>query len=98
MVIFAVGGYLFSGWFLASNARYGWVYIPPQAVQPAFMPSWLPYGFAPKFVVGFLFLLLGFGLVSFVWAIMFPIKPSETDAPTPKRRKQKPGTFRSRGR
>lgn len=98
MVAFAVGGYAFSGWFLASNARNGWVYLPPEAVQPPFMPSWLPYGVTPKVVVGLLFLLLGFGLVSFVWAVMFPIKPGETDAPTPKRKKRKPGTFRSRGR
>jgi len=98
MVAFAVAGYAFSGWFLAANARNGWVYLPPAAVQPPFMPSWLPYGLTPRVVVGLLFLLMGFGLVSFVYAIMFPIKPSETDAPTPKRRKQKRGVYRSRGR
>jgi hypothetical protein len=98
MVVFALAGYAFSGWFLSANARYGWVYLPPQAVQPPYISGILPYGAFPRLVVGFLFLLLGFGLVSFVYAILFPIKPGETDVPTPKRRKPKPGTFRSRGR
>jgi hypothetical protein len=97
MVVFALGGYAFSGWFLTANAQNGWIYLPPQAMQPAFLPSWLPYGVLPRSVIGFLFLLLGFGLVSFVYAIMFPIKPGEADVPTPKR-KRKRGTFRSRGR
>lgn len=98
LVAFAAVGYVFSGWLLGANAQYGWLYIPPEIVQPPFIPRWLPYGFTPRFVVGFLFLLLGFGLVSFVYAIMFPIKPSETDAPLPKPRKVKGGARRSKGR
>jgi hypothetical protein len=98
IVAFALAGYVFSGWFLTANARNGWIYIPPEAVHPAFMPAFLPYGILPRTVVGGLFLLMGFGLVSFIYAILFPIKPSETDVPTPKRKKRKPGTFRSKGR
>lgn len=97
LVVMAVGGYAFAGWFLAANLDNGWVYIPPQAVQPAFMPAWAPYGILVQLIVAFLFLLFGFGLISVFYALLFPIKPGETDVPPLRRRKVK-GTYRSRGR
>jgi hypothetical protein len=42
-----------------------------------------------KLVVAFLFLLLSYGLMSFVYAVLFPIKPGEDDAPPPRRRPKK---------
>jgi hypothetical protein len=95
LVAFAVGGYAFGGWFLNANAQTNWIYLPPAAMQPAL---WIPYGLVPRLVLAFLFTLLGFGVISVAYAILFPIQPGDTDAPALKRRRQKPGTFRSRGR
>lgn len=95
LVAFAVGGYAFGGWFLSANAQSNWIYLPPAAMQPVL---WMPYGLAPRLVLAFLFLLLGSGVISVAYAILFPIHPGETDAPPMRRRRRKPGTFRSRGR
>jgi hypothetical protein len=58
--------------------------------------SFLPAGFFIRVAIGLLVMIFGYGILSLFYAIFFPIKPKETDAPPPKRRKRK--QWRSRGR
>ena len=78
IVILGFFGYFASGWLLEANAENHWVYIPPELYWPAFA-RWLPPGTLIRVVVGFLLTMLGFGVLNVVYAILFPIKPSETD-------------------
>ncbi|MGD8553038.1 MAG: hypothetical protein PVI81_06270 [Anaerolineales bacterium] len=88
MVAFTVAGYFFANWFVRANATNGWIYIPREAYNPSFAP-FLGNGLMIKLVVAFLFLLMSYGLMSFVYAVLFPIKPREDDAPPPRRRPKK---------
>lgn len=99
ILAFAIGGYFFAEWFLRANSMNGWIFIPPQVITTPFLPPWIPNGLMVKLIVAFLFLTFGFGLLSTLYAILFPIKPGETDVPALKRRRVKRSRgFRSRGR
>ncbi len=84
----AIFAYLFSGWFFTQNAANGWVYIPPEVIRPPFAAA-LPPGLLAQLVVTLLAMVLSYGILSLVYAIAFPIKPGETDAP-PMRRSDLP--------
>lgn len=83
LVILALAGYAFANWFLTANLENGWVFIPNEAMNPPFLPAWLfPYlggGMMVKLISGLLFVLLGYGILSISYAILFPIKMGETD-------------------
>lgn len=80
-IVMGVLGYFFANWFLGA----GLVYIPPQAINPAPpIPAFLGDGNLVRLVVAFLFMLTAFGVINFVWAILFPIQPGEYDLPTPR--------------
>jgi hypothetical protein len=80
IVILGFLGYYASGWLLQANAKNHWVYIPPELYYPSFAP-WLPPGILIRVAIGVLLVMLGFGVLNVVYAVLFPIKPSETDVP-----------------
>ncbi len=82
MVIVIAGiGYAFAGWFITS----GLVYLPPNLLNPPDpIPAFLRNGNLVRYVVALLFMLTGFGVVNFVYAILFPVQPGEYDLPTPR--------------
>jgi hypothetical protein len=84
LVALAVAGYLAAGWFLRENAAQGWVYLPQQLTDIPYL-TFLPSGIVLQLVIAAVFMLLGYGMLAFVYAIAFPIKPGETDAPPLKR-------------
>jgi len=88
IVGFAGLGYLFADWFIRANAINQWIYIPQAVFYPEFAP-FLGGGRLPKLVIGFLFMLLSYGILSMVYAMAFPVKPGEFDAPPPKKLKKK---------
>ncbi len=84
---FGAMGYLFAQWFLRANYTKNWVYLPAEAYNPD-LPNWLNFlepffdnGALIKLVVALLFIVISFGIVSFFYAIGFPIRPGEQDAP-----------------
>lgn len=89
LVVLALAGYSFANWFLVANFQNGWVFIPNEALNPSFVPAMLfPYlggGGMVKFVTAGLFMILGYGILSVSYAILFPIKPGETDVPPVRR-------------
>jgi hypothetical protein len=87
IVILGIMGYFLSGILLQANIENHWVYIPPQIMAPAFAP-WLPPGTFIRIIVGLLAIMLGYTVISVVYAILFPIKPGETDVP-PLRKSQR---------
>jgi len=88
-------GYVFGGWFLRANATNGWIYLPRQALAPDlpnflnFLEPALDQGALVRLVVGFLFMLLAYGVLSVAYAIAFPIKPRDIDAPLVRKRRRK---------
>jgi hypothetical protein len=84
LVALAVGGYFAAGWFLRENAAQGWVYLPPELVNIPYL-TFLPSGIVLQLFIAFVFMLFGYGVLSLAYAIAFPIKPGETDAPPLKR-------------
>lgn len=96
----AVGGYLFSNWFLTQNYINQWIYLPPQVISPPItsVPASLQSLLAPLFgpgvlvslVVAFLFLIFAYGFLSIVYSVAFPIKPGEHDVPPLKRERRSP--------
>ncbi len=80
VAIFATAGYYFAEWFLRANAEHGWIYIPRAALYPTFAP-FLGGGLLIKIIVAFLFTLLSYTILSVIYAMTFPIRPGETDAP-----------------
>lgn len=83
VIIMAVIGWFFASWFINS----GLIYLPPQLLNPPSpFPGFLGGGNLVRLVVSGLFMLTGFGVLNFVYAILFPIKPGEYDLPTPKRK------------
>jgi len=84
LVTLAVVGYLGAGWFLRENAAQGWVYLPPELANIPHL-TFLPAGMVLQLVIAVLFIVLGYGVLSVIYAVAFPIKPGETDAPPVKR-------------
>lgn len=76
----AAGGYLFAGWFLDQNSRNGWVPIPSVLLDPPIGIA-LPEGLLFKLVIALIFMIIGYGVLSFLFAILFPIQPGEFDHP-----------------
>lgn len=99
MSVLAIGGYLFSNWFLVNNSLYGWIYLPPEILHPsaAAVPAWLRGIAAPVFqpgvlvslVVGFFFLIFAYLFVSIAYSIVFPTKRGEFDVPPLKRERRR---------
>ena len=81
IAILGAAAYVFSGWFIRS----GLVYLPADALRPSFA-TFLPDGALVQIVVSLLFMMLCYSILSIIWAVMFPKKMGETDAPLPKRR------------
>ncbi len=88
IVLTALGGYFFSGWFLQRNAVEGWVLIPASLIRPPELP-WLPPGMLVQLGVAVLFMMAAWGVINTIYAIAFPIRPGETDSP-PIKRKPRP--------
>lgn len=84
IVLTGLAGYIFSIWFLNKNAVEGWIVIPRALIQPPQLP-WLPPGILVQLAVALIFMMLATGVVNVIYAIVFPIKPGETDAPPIKR-------------
>jgi hypothetical protein len=84
VVLLGIGAFFFSGWFL--NA--GLVYIPMAARRPAFAP-WLPDYFVVQLIISAIFMIASFTIVSWIYAVAFPIQPGEFDAPPVKRQPRK---------
>ncbi len=89
LVALAFAGYYFADWFLIANFKNGWVYIPYEALNPSFVPTWLsPYlggGGMVKLIAAGLVMVFGYGILSIVYAILFPVKLGETDVPPVRR-------------
>jgi len=92
LLVVAIGalGFLFANWFLVQNAINGWVYLPPEVINPNVrgIGNFLAGGNLVRFVVALTFLLFAFAFVNFLYAIFFPVQPGEYDLPTPKRRRK----------
>jgi len=88
-------GYWFTGWFLQANLRNGWIYLPRAALAPDlpnflnFLEPMLDQGVMVRLVVGLLFVLAAYGVLSVAYAVGFPIKPRDVDAPTQRKRRRK---------
>lgn len=80
IALFATAGYYFAFWFLRANAENGWIYIPRAALYPKFAP-FLGGGRLIMIIVAFLFTLLTYTILSVIYAMAFPIRLGETDAP-----------------
>jgi multisubunit Na+/H+ antiporter MnhB subunit len=94
LVIVALGllAYFFSGWFLQANVDNAWIYLPAEIILPPEQAPWIPAGFLVRLVVAVMFMVGGYGLVSLLYSILFPIKPGETDvpkAPRPPKKKKR---------
>jgi hypothetical protein len=86
VIVIGVLGYAFAGWFI----RQGFIYLPLEVINPPEpFPAFLRGGNLVRYVVALLFMLTGFGVVNFVYAVLFPVKPGEFDLPTPKRQRRK---------
>ena len=84
LVALAAAGYFGAGWFLRENAAQNWVYLPPEMTSIPWL-TFVPPGMVLQLFIGLLFMIFGYGVLSLGYAIAFPIKPGETDAPPPKR-------------
>lgn len=86
VIVMGALGYAFANWFILQ----GFVYLPPEAINPPDpFPAFFGGGNLVRLVVAILFMLTSFGVVNFLYAIFFPVKPGEYDLPTPKRRPRK---------
>jgi hypothetical protein len=88
-------GYWFGGWFLQANLRNGWIYLPRAALAPDlptlfnFLEPVVDQGVMVRLVIAFLFMLAAYGLLAVAYAVGFPIKPRDIDAPMPRKRRRK---------
>lgn len=80
IAIFTTAGYLFADWFLRTNARTGWIYLPRAALYPKYLP-FLGGGMLIKIVIALLFMLLSYTIISVIYAMAFPIRHGDLDAP-----------------
>lgn len=81
IVVLGVGAYFFAGWFIRS----GTIYLPPEALRPPFLP-FLPPGAFVQLIVALIFMAFCYSILSMIYAIAFPRKLGETDAPPPRAR------------
>ena len=88
LTVLAIGGYLFSNWFVVNNEYYGWSYLPPEVLRPAFAP-WAPPGALVSVVVAFLCFLFAYLFLSIVYSFAFPEKRGEFDVPPLKRQRRR---------
>jgi hypothetical protein len=83
LVALAVAGYYLAEWFLVANLKNGWIFIPTEALNPPFVPTWLSPivggGGLVKLITALLIMIFGYGVMSIIYAILFPIKLGETD-------------------
>lgn len=79
LVLVSIAGYYFAEWFIQANEQNGWIYLPPQLFYPPFLTQLLGGGLLFKLVVAFIFMLFTFGVLNFVYALAFPIRPGEKD-------------------
>jgi hypothetical protein len=99
MSVLAIGGYVFSNWFLINNDVYGWINLPPEVIRPSMeaIPPGVRWMVAPLFgpgvmvnlTVGFLFLVFTYLFISVAYAVVFPVKRGEFDVPPLKREKRR---------
>jgi hypothetical protein len=80
IVVFSVGGYFFGDWFLGQNDASGWFKLPDVLISIPGLP-WLPSGFVMNVLVAIVFMIVGFGILNIVYAILFPIQPGKYDHP-----------------
>jgi len=80
----AAAGFLGAGWFLRENAARNLVYLPPELTRVPYL-TFLPDGILLQLFIGFVFMLFGYGVLAFAYALAFPFKPSEVDSPPLKR-------------
>ena len=84
VVILGFVGYVFSGWFLDQ----GFVYIPRFSIQIPLITT-IGGSVVVQLAVSFLFMIFCYAIMSVIYAIAFPIKLGEKDAPPLKRKKTK---------
>lgn len=94
-VFLSVIGFYLGAWFLQANAQNNWIFLPSVLIRPPYV-DFLPPGILVQCVLASLFLLFGYGLISFAYALIFPKQLGETDAPPMKRRRS--SRWRSGGR
>jgi hypothetical protein len=80
LVAMAIAGYAAAGWFIRENAAQNWVYLPPVLINVPYV-TFLPGGMLLQLFMGMVFMILGYGVLAFVYALAFPVKPGETDVP-----------------
>jgi hypothetical protein len=89
MVILSVGGYFFADWILYQNETKDWFSLPQGLIDIPFLP-WLPSGILLKLAVAVVFLIISYGLINLVYAVLFPVQLGKYDSPPlkpPPRRK-----------
>ena len=84
IVVLAGLGYGLAHWFYTQNQVENWIYLPPELIWPSFAP-FLGDGMLFKLIFAGLAIMLGYTIVSFIYAVAFPIEPGELDMPAPKR-------------
>ncbi len=85
ILVLGAAGYAFAEWFLVANQVNNWLPIPVTVLQVPFAP-WFPAGGIFKLGVAVVFMVISFGLLSIVYAVLFPPKLGEYDVPPLKRR------------
>lgn len=92
IVVVVAGGYLLATWFMRENIVQNWIHIPSEAYFPQIHPLIDPYigkGLLVRLTVAGLAMIFAFGIITFVYAMAFPIQPLEHDVGPPSRRKAK---------
>jgi multisubunit Na+/H+ antiporter MnhB subunit len=90
MVVLSIAGYFFADWLLYQNEINGWFPLAENLVNIDALP-WLTTAVFLKFAVAVVFLIISYGLINLVYAILFPVQPGKYDSPplkpTPRRKK-----------
>ena len=73
-----LAAYFAAGWFVEQNAIQKWLYLPPEIINPPYV-TFMPPGTVLQLVVAAFALLFSYGLISLLYAILFPIELGETD-------------------
>ncbi|MGD2252714.1 MAG: hypothetical protein PVF70_07345 [Anaerolineales bacterium] len=86
-LVMGTAAYLLARWFLAANAERNWFRIPYGLMFPSFAPNMRP-GLLVQIGLSILFMLALYAIVYVLYALFFPVRPSETDSPPLKPRRQ----------